>query len=131
MPQSGECRPRVCEGVYSDAEPGDPIASGNPDQAEEKNNRKSGADRFVRHRGQHAEVQHDDYSDEYPQKKKELALCKEVRLTGFVDQFGNRAHGTVYRQVLQAVVNDQAENESENAEQDPYRQQLVTIHAKE
>ena len=112
--QPGKRRPRVGEGVHANPEPRHSVASRNSHHAEEQNDRNP-------HRlvvTQHAEVQHDDDGDEDPQQEEEFALRDEVRLAGFVDQLGNFAHGAVHRQVLQAHVNRQAEDQSEDAKQD-------------
>ena len=88
------------------------------------------ADRLIRNRRQHAEVQHDHDGDEDPQEQQELALREEVGLAGLVNQLGDFAHGAVHRQVLQAAVNGQSEDQSENAKQNSDRQQLVPVDAK-
>ena len=86
---------------------------------------------LIRHRRKHAEVQHDHDGDEDPQEKQELALREEVRFAGLVNQLGNFAHRAVHRQVFQTAINGQSEDQSEDAKQNPERQQLVPVDPKE
>ena len=80
---------------------------------------------------QPAEVQHDDDGDENPQKKKEFALSGEIGFAGFVDEFGNAAHGFVDGEIFQARVNHESESESEQTEEDAEEKKFVAVHAVE
>ncbi len=84
-------------------------------------------DRFSGHRLEHAEVHANDDRDKDPQQHQELALRDEVGLAGFVDQFGDFAHGAMHGQVLEAHVDGHAEAEAEQAKQDSDQQQLVAV----
>ena len=80
---------------------------------------------------QPAEVQHDDDGDENPQEKKEFALRGEIGFAGFVDEFGNVAHGFVDGEIFQAGVNHESESQPEQTEEDAEEQKFVAVHAEE
>ena len=74
-----------------------------------------------------AEVEQNDDGDERPEQKDEFALGDEIRLAGFVDEFGDFAHGAMHGQVLEAHVDDHAETEPEEAEQNADHEQVVAV----
>ncbi len=70
--------------------------------------------RFVR--GQVAEINNQDRSDEHFQEQDEFDLGFEICFAGGVNGFGNLAHGGMHREVLKPVVDDEAEEESQAAD---------------
>ena len=129
--QAGESGARVGEGVDPNAEPRHAVAARDSDQAEEKNDGQRDGNRLIRHRRQHAEIEHDDDGDEEPQDQQEFALGDQVGLAGLVNQLGNLEHGTMHGHLPQAGVNDQAEAQAEDAEQDADHQQAMAVDAEE
>ena len=124
--ETGKGRARIGEGVYANAEPSHAIAAGNSQDAEEENDE----DAKRVHVQQHAEVEHDDHGDEALQEQEELALGDEIGFAGFVDQLGDLAHGAVHGQVLQPLIDGQAEEQAENTKQDAEEQELMAVDAK-
>ena len=112
-------RPRVRKCVHANPEPCNAVTSQNSHDAEEQNHRYFR--RFVV--TQHAEIQHDDGSDENPKQKEKLALIDEVGLAGFVDQLRNFAHRAMHGQILKPHVNRHAECEAKKAEKNSPDQQ--------
>ena len=90
---------RVGEGVHADAEPGDAVAAGDADQAEEQDHDHLDGVEVQ----QEAEVDDHDRADEELEDQDELALRDQVGLAGLVDQLGDLEHRAVHRQVLQRV----------------------------
>src|SRR5207245_9316079 len=125
--KSGEGGAGGCEGVHADAEPRNVVAARHTQQAENQNNKNGVGDGLARNGMQPAEVQHDDDGDKNPQKKKEFALCGEIGFAGFVDEFGNAAHGFVDGEIFQARVNHESESESEQTEEDAEEKKFVEI----
>ena len=97
--QSGERGARVGESVHPNAEPGHPVTSRDPDQAENQNDRQSDGDRLIRHGRQHAEIKHDHDRDKEPQNQQKFSLRDQVGLAGLIDQFGDLEHGAMHRHV--------------------------------
>ena len=87
--------------------------------------------RLVRHRRQHAEVEHDDDGNEEPQDQQEFALGDQIGLAGLVNQLGNLEHGTMHRHLPQAGIDDEAETQTEDAEQNANHQQAMAVDAEE
>ena len=108
-PQAGEGGARVGEGVDPDAEPGHAVAAGDADQREQQDHRAPFAGSKCR---QDAEVDDDDGADEHLEQQDELALGDEVGLAGLVDQLGDLLHRLVHGQVLELLVDDQAEGQA-------------------
>ena len=54
----------------------------------------------------------------------------QIGFAGLINQLGNFAHGAVHRQIFQALVDDQAEDQPKDAEENPEQQQLVAVDAK-
>src|SRR2546429_6780492 len=129
--KGGEGGGGVCEGVHADANPPHAVAARHTQQAENQNNKNGVGDGLARNGMQPAEVQHDDDGDKNPQKKKEFALCGEIGFAGFVDEFGNAAHGFVDGEIFQARVNHESESESEQTEEDAEEKKFVAVHAVE
>ena len=127
--QAGEGGARVREGVHANAEPGHAIASRHADEAERENDRQSDGDRLAGDRSEHAEVEHDYYGNEEPEKKQEFALGDEVSLAGFVDQLGNVAHRAVNGKILEAAINDQAKDQAKNAKENAEEKEFVAVDA--
>src|SRR5439155_42100 len=67
-------------------------------------------------------VHHNHNGDKHPQDHQEFALRKEISFAGFVNQFGDVAHGLVNGQVFQARINRQTEAQAENANDDTEEQ---------
>src|SRR5207248_5690683 len=101
------------------------------DQAEEQNNREGDADGFAGHGSEPAKIQHDDDGDENPEQQEEFALRGEIGFAGFVDEFGDVAHGFVDGEIFQARVNDEAEREAEEAEENAEEKKFVAVDAEE
>src|SRR2546429_9099181 len=127
----GEGGAGVCEGVHADADPRQVVAARHTQQAENQNNKNGVGDGLARNGMQPAEVQHDDDGDENPQEKKEVALRGEIGFAGFVDEFGNVAHGFVDGEIFQAGVNHESESQPEQTEEDAEEQKFVAVHAVE
>ncbi len=125
--QRGERRARVRERVDADAEPGDAVAAGDADQAEDEND----DDLVDREVLQHAEVQRDDRADEDLENEDELALRDQIRLAGLVDQLGDLAHRLVHGHVLELRVDHDAEDQAERADDQAAHEQRVPVHAAE
>ena len=121
--QPRERRARVRKRVHPNPEPGHPEAARNSQQAERQDD--DDPEGFVVQ--QHAEVQHDHHRDERLQQHQEFALRNQVGFAGLVNQVGDFQHRAVYRQIFQPRINRQAKNEPENAENNPEKQQLVSI----
>ncbi len=124
--ETGKGGARIGKRVYANAEPGHAIAAGNSQHAEEENDE----DAKRVHVQQHAEIEHDDHGDEALQQQQELALGDQIGFAGFIDQLGNLAHGAVHGQILQPLIDGQAEDQAENTKQDAKEQQLMAVDAK-
>jgi hypothetical protein len=125
--EARERRARVRVGVDEDAEPGDPVASEDTDDAEQDDDRDA-------HRveaAQRAEVRDHDRADEDLQKHEELALGDEVGLASLVDELGDVGHRFVDRQVANALEHHHAEGQSGQAYDDSGHQQRAPGHAVE
>src|ERR1035437_4207296 len=123
--EGGESGARVGEGVDTHAEGGHQEAAGYADHAERQNDGD-----FVRRQTQHeTEVKNDDYRHEAFQDAQESALRSEVGFAGFVNQFANFAHGVVDRHVAKAGEDDEAENESEGADNETAHQEVASGNA--
>src|SRR5262249_49710058 len=118
---------RVGEGVDANAEPGDAVTAGDADEAEEQND--GNGDGGGMDRSEHAEVEDNDDGDENPEEEEEFALRDEIGLAGFVDEFGNVAHGLMHGKILEAAVNGEAEDEAEDAEDDTEEEEFVAVNA--
>ena len=64
---------------------------------------------LARYGSQPSEIGDDDDRYEGPKDEDELALGDQVGLAGFVNEFGDLAHGAMDRQVLELHVNRQSE----------------------
>ena len=126
----GKRRPRIRKGIYTNPKPRHSVTSGHSEKAEQQNDGKRNADGLIRDGRENAEIQHDHDGDEDPQEKQKFALREEVGFAGLVNQLGHFAHGAVHRQVLQAAINGKSKDQSEDAKQNPNRQQLVPVHPK-
>ncbi len=62
---------------------------------------------------QHAEVENDDRPDEDFENDQKLDLRNQIRFAGLVDQLGDLEHRFVYRQILELVIDDEAEQQTE------------------
>src|ERR1035441_8774866 len=78
-----------------------------------------------------AEVKNDDYRHEAFQDAQESALRGEVGLAGFVNEFADFAHGIVDRHVAKAREDDETEDESEGADNEPPHQEASSGYAAE
>src|SRR5581483_1693485 len=103
--------------VYPNAEPRNPVASGDTHDAKGKNDRQRYAYRLVRYRGKDAEVEDDDDGNEAPQEDEKLSLRDQIRLAGLVNEFRDLPHGAVDGQVLQLGVDNQTKKQAEDAEE--------------
>src|SRR5580704_4932400 len=117
----------IGEGVYANAEPGYAVTAGDADEAEQENDGEGEGDGFAGDGLEPAEIQSDDYGDEYPQEQDELSLRDQVSFAGLVDEFGDFAHGAMNGQVLEAHVDDHAEAEAEDAEQNADEKEAVSV----
>jgi hypothetical protein len=125
--QGGEGRPRVGEGVDPDAEPGDAVAAGDADQAEDQDRDHLGQVEAA----QGVEVDEDHDADEDLEQEDELALRGEVGLAGLEDQLGDVAHRAVHRHVLELVVHPQPEEHAEDADDQAGLEQGTPVEAEE
>ena len=123
--QAGKGRSRVRERVDADAEPGDAVAAGNADEAEEQDD----GDPERPEVQQRAEVERDDRADEQLEQQDELALRDQVRLARLVDQLGHFEHRRVHGQVLELRVEDQPEQQPEHRDHQTGQQQGVPVDA--
>ena len=76
-------------------------------------------------------VHHDDDADEDPQLEDELPLRGQVGLAGRVDELGNVPHDLVNRQVLELLVDHQAEHQADEANEQADGEQRGPGHAEE
>ena len=58
------------------------------------------------------EVEADDGRDEQPEHREEFALRNQVRLAGFVNEFGDFQHRLVNGQIFELSVHDEAEHQA-------------------
>src|SRR6202030_802066 len=73
---------------------------------------------------------HDHDGDKALEKKQKLALRDEIRLASFIDQFGDFPHRAMNRQILQAGVDGQSEDQTKNAECNAEEKQRVSVNSK-
>ena len=125
--QSCKCRPRVRECIHANPEPRHTVAACDANQAEPQDDGQGY--RNISHRRQPAEVHRDNDRNESPEQNNELALRDEIRLARLIDQFGNFAHRTMNRQVLQLHIDRQAEQQPADAKQQSDHQQGVPVNA--
>ena len=78
-------------------------------------------------RRQAAEVDRADDADEHPEDQDEPPLRDQIGLAGLVDQLRDLEHRPVHRQVLQVVVDDQAEHQAEDADAEAAHQQGASV----
>ena len=136
--EPGERRARVGERVHADAEPGDAVAAGDADQAEEQDDgdlewRKTvheGAGHRVNVRGKPAEVDGADDADEDPQDQDELALRDQVGLAGLVNQLGDLAHRAVHGKIAQLHEDHHPERQTEHADPQACHEQRPAVDAR-
>ena len=84
-------------------------------------------DHLIRRHIQHeAEVENDDHRDEAFQNAEEFALRGEIGFAGFVNQLADFAHGVVDRHVAKAGEDDEAEDESEGADNETAHQEVAS-----
>ena len=83
------------------------------------------------HRPQHSEIGNDDHCNENPQQQDEFSLRGQIRLAGFIDQFGDFAHRAMHRQVLQLNVDRQPKHQTEKTKHQTHQKQFVTVDAEE
>ncbi len=125
--QAGEGGAGVGEGVDADAEPGHPVAPGDTDEAEQKDD--DHADRGEMQ--QDAVVENDDRADENLENEEELALRDQIGLAGLVDQLGDLAHRGVHRKVLELRVDHEPEEKPGRADQQPEHEERSSAHSQE
>ena len=133
--EPGERRARVGEGVHADAEPGDAVAAGDANQAEEEDDcdlewRKTvheGAGHRVNVRGKPAEVDGADDADEDPQDQDELSLGDEVGFAGLVNQLRDLAHRAVHRKIAQLHEDHHPERQTEYADPQACHEQRPAV----
>src|SRR6185503_21208328 len=93
----------------------------------------------VRHRsgggidggGELTEIHCRDDTDEHPEQQDELALRRQVRLAGLVDEIRDLEHRLVDRQALEASVNDEREEQSRRADDQSIGEQRLAAHTEE
>src|SRR5262249_6026917 len=127
--ESGEGGAGVGEGVDANAEPGDTVAAGDTDDAEEKNDGKGERDGLPGYGREPAEVKNDDHGDEDPEQHEEFALRKKVSLAGFVDKLGDFAHGAMDGKIFEARVDHEAEEQAEDADKNAPKEKTVAVDA--
>ena len=126
--QTRERRAGVRKGIHANAEPRHDVAAAHANQAEEKNDRQRREDRLARYGREYPEIQNNDDGDKDPEKKEKFALGDEVGLAGFVDKFGDFAHGAMHGHVLQAGKYPHAKEQTEDADQDAKQKELVAVN---
>ena len=123
--QGSERGARIGKGIDANAEPRDTVTAGDSHETENQNNRQSDRNRL--HGSEPAEVHHDHDGDKNPQNQEELSLREEISFAGFVNQFGDVAHGLVNGQVFQARINSQPKAQSKDADDDAEEQKLMAV----
>src|SRR5881275_232127 len=82
---------------------------------------------MVWNRTEPAKVHHNHNGDKHPQDHQEFSLREEISFAGFVNQFGDVAHGLVNGQVFQARINSQPKAQSKDADDDAEEQKLMAV----
>ncbi len=128
--EAGEGGARVRERIHPDPEPRHPVAAGDADEAEQKNDdhldRREAADhrpRRVGGLGQRPEVDRDDGADEKPQNKEKAALRGEIGLARLVNQLGDLPHRPMHGEIAQLGVLRETEEQAERTDHEPPQQQ--------
>ena len=127
--EAGEGGAGIGEGVDANAEPGDAVAAGDADEAEEKNDGQREGDRFAGNGREPAEIENDDDGDEDPEEHQEFALRYEIGFAGFVDELGDFLHGAMDGEILEATIDGEAEEQAEDADEQAEEEELVAVDA--
>ena len=122
--QAGERCARVREGVHADAEPGDTVAAGDADQAEDQNDQHPEPLELL----QHPEIKHDDRADEDFENQDELALCDQVGFAGLVNQLRHLAHRGMHRQALELGERHETKQQAETADEQASDEQRPPVN---
>src|SRR5207247_5691593 len=113
--------------VHANAEPRHAIAARDADDAEQQDD-----DHAVPvETDQELEVQQNHRADEDLEDQEELALLEQIGLTGLVDQLRDLEHRRMHGQGLQSAVDDQTEEQTERADNEPECEQLMSVDAEE
>ena len=116
---------RVRKRVDPDAEPRDAVASGDADQAEQKDD----GDTREREVQDETEIEGDDQPDKYFEDQDEPALGHQVCFAGFIDELGNLEHQPMHGKLLKTRIRHQPEQEAEDADSNATDEQRPRIHA--
>ena len=125
--QARERRAGVRVRVDPDAEPRDPVAPRDSDQAEQQDHR----DLQRLEVPQEAEVQDHDHADERLEEQQELALLDEVGLAGLVDQVRDLRHRPVHREPLDRRHLEEPEGQPRDAHEEADQEQRMAADSQE
>ena len=122
--KTGVGRAGVGERVHTNAEPGHAVTAGDANQAEQQDNDHP----LPLHLAKEAKVHDHDRADEDLQQQQELTLRDQVRLASLVNQLGDLAHGTVHREIPQARVGKEAEDQAQRRDDHAVQQEGAPVH---